>query len=222
MKNFGLSELVLVSPRCRIDNQARALASHAADVLEQARVVEDAREAVRGSTYVLGTTARLRASPSLETASPRAALPLLPDSGGAVMFGPEDTGLENAHLDLCQAAVRIPTAEYASLNLAQAVNVIAYEWFLQSNEEAQAARAERHLAPRDEVEPMIEQLGELLLYIGYTEPLKAPTVERIYRGIFDRAGLDSREVAALRGLWSQVRWAADSDPKRMPGSRQSR
>lgn len=222
MKNFGLSELVLVAPRCRIDDQARALASHAVDVLEQARVVDDPREAVRGCTYVLGTTARLRASPSLETISPRAALPLLPDSGGAVMFGPEDTGLENAHLDLCQAAVRIPTAEYASLNLAQAVNVIAYEWFLQSNEEARSARAERHLAPRDEVEPMIEQLSELLLYIGYTEPLKAPTVQRIYRGIFDRAQLDSREVAALRGLWSQVRWAANADPERMPGRRDTR
>ncbi|HEX7004359.1 MAG TPA: RNA methyltransferase [Trueperaceae bacterium] len=216
MKNFGLDELVLVSPRCRLDRQAYALASHASDVLDKARIVRESREALNGCTFVLGTTARERASDSYRVMAPRLGVSLLPISGGAVLFGPEDTGLDNDTLDLCQLVVRIPTAEYSSLNLAQAVNLLAYEWFVRDapaeNEGPQARRA-----PRDEFEPMIEQLVDTLLYIGYTDELKAGSVEHMFRMMLDRASLTSREVAALRGLWSQARWAADQPPERIPG-----
>ncbi|MEX2542225.1 MAG: RNA methyltransferase [Trueperaceae bacterium] len=226
MKNFGLVDLVLVAPRCRLDRQAYALASHAADVLDRARIVGSAGEALAGRTRVLGTTARLRASPSFEVLAPRPAVAGLPVEGGAVMFGPEDTGLSNTELDLCQAAVRIPTADYASLNLAQAVNVIAYEWFVRSGPQllpssadgAQAVEA----ATREEIEPMISQLVDTLLHIGYTDALKAPSVEHMFRRMLDRAALSKREVAALRGLWSQARWAADQPPDAIPGRRRTR
>lgn len=226
MKNFGLHDLVLVAPRCSLDRQAYSLASHAADVLDQAKVVGSAGEALAGRTRVLGTTARLRASPSFEILMPRAAVAGLPAEGGAVMFGPEDTGLSNSELDLCQATVRIPTADYASLNLAQAVNVIAYEWFVRSAPEVAvslaAAAKEVEVAPREEIEPMVSQLLDTLLHIGYTDELKAPSVEHMFRRMFDRAGLSRREVAALRGLWSQARWAADQPPDAIPGRRRTR
>lgn len=221
MKNFGLDDLVLAAPRCRIDKQAYALASHAGDVLDRAKVVATAAEALNGCTRVIGTTARVRASSSFEVLPPRAAVAGLPSEGSAVMFGPEDTGLTNSELDLCQAAVRIPTAEYASLNLAQAVNVIVYEWFLRG-EETTPSKPVRDEAPREQFEPMIDQLMDVLLYVGYTDELKAASVEHMFRRMFDRAGLTNREVAALRGLWSQVRWAADCQPDKLPGSRRSR
>jgi tRNA/rRNA methyltransferase len=226
MKNFGLHDLVLAAPRCDLDRQAYALASHAADVLDGAKVVSSAAEALAGCTLVFGTTARLRASPSYRVLDPRAAVGELPDSGAAVMFGPEDTGLSNSDLDLCQAAVRIPTAEYASLNLAQAVNVIVYEWFVGRGRGELGARSEsveqEEAAPREEVEPMISQLMDTLLHVGYTDRLKAPSVEHMFRRMFDRARLTSREVAALRGLWSQARWAADQPPEGIPGRRRTR
>jgi tRNA/rRNA methyltransferase len=222
MKNFGLSDLVLAAPRCRIDRQAYALASHAGDLLESARVVDRAADALAGCTYVLGTTARLRASASYRLLPPREAVAELPSTGGAVVFGPEDTGLSNSDLDLCQLAVRIPTAEYASLNLAQAVNVLVYEWFLRSSRPAVVQAPEPESATRDEFEPMISQLMETLLYLGYTDELKARSVEHMFRRMFDRSTLTSREVAALRGLWSQARWAADQPPDAIPGRRPSR
>lgn len=222
MKNFGLDDLVLAAPRCRIDKQAYAMASHASDVLERAKIVATAAEALTGCTRVLGTTARLRASPSFEVLAPRPAVAGLPDEGAAVIFGPEDTGLTNSELDLCQVAVRIPTAEYASLNLAQAVNVVVYEWFVRHEAEATPVQSALDAAPREQFEPMIEHLMDVLLYVGYTDELKAASVEHMFRRMFDRAGLTSREVAALRGLWSQVRWAADSPPNALPGRRQSR
>ena len=220
MKNFGLDDLVLVAPRCTLDRQAYALASHAGDVLDKARIVEDSRDALVGCTYVLGTTARERASDSYTVLPPRSAVALLPANGGAVMFGPEDTGLNNNDLDRCQAVVRIPTAEYASLNLAQAVNLLSYEWFVREGEPVAECAADSR-APREEFEPMVTQLMETLLYLGYTDPLKAGSVEHMFRRMLDRASLTSREIAALRGLWSQARWAADQPPERLPGRRGS-
>lgn len=222
MKNFGLEDLVLVAPRCKIDRQAYALASHAGDLLERAQIVPDTAQALAGCTYALGTTARERASTSYEVLAPRPAVARLPAAGGAVVFGPEDTGLNNAQLDLCQAVVRIPTAEYASLNLAQAVNLLAYEWFVREQEGVPARGSQESRAPREEFEPMIAQLMEALLYIGYTDELKAGSVEHMFRRLLDRAALTSREIAALRGLWSQTRWAADQPPEAIPGRHESR
>jgi tRNA/rRNA methyltransferase len=230
MKNFGLDDLILVAPRCEVDRQAYALASHASDVLERARIVETTVEALSGCTLVLGTTARPRASASYRVLAPRDAVAKLPRDGAAVMFGPEDTGLSNNDLDLCQMTVNIPTAAYASLNLAQAVNVLVYEWFIAkvsgepitSTGSRPAPPAESAPAPRDEIEPMIGQLMDLLLHIGYTDELKATSVEHMFRRLIDRATPTSREVAALRGLWSQARWAADQAPEAVPGRRRSR
>lgn len=242
MKNFGLSELYLVAPRCAIDHRAEALASHADDVLAGAVIVPRTADALAGRTFVLGTSARTRASEGFAAAPPREAVKSLPAEGGAVVFGPEDTGLTNEDLDRCQAVVRIPTAEYASLNLAQAVNLIAYEWFLHRGAAGGAVvmppggaartgggapggdpvgagpAAERpDLAPREELEAMYAHLMATLRYIGYTDELRAAGVEHMFRRLFDRAGPTSREVAALRGIWSQARWAADQPPEKVPG-----
>src|SRR5690606_20514062 len=126
MRNFGLNDLWLVAPRCRLDERARALASHAADLLDTARVVASPDEALVGVSLAVGTSARPRRAPSYRVAAPREAAPLL-EEGTAVLFGPEDHGLANEELTRCQLQVVIPTAEFSSLNLAQAVLVVAYE-----------------------------------------------------------------------------------------------
>ncbi len=246
MKNFGLDELVLVAPRCRIDHRAEALASHAEDVLHAARVVETLDEAIAGTRLVMGTSARTRAAANYPVLEPRQAAPHLTE-GTAVLFGPEDHGLANEELTRCQAHVVIPTAGYASLNLAQAVVVLAYEVALATragdgateaaNERAEEAAAgartpsgtvqapARPVAPpedaptRDQMERFYAQLEGAMLHIGYTDSPRAPSVLRMYRGVFDRAGLTAHELAALRGLVSQARWAADQAPDRVPGNR---
>jgi len=237
MKNFGLDELVLVAPRCRIDHRAEALASHADDVLHAARVVETLEEAITGTTLVMGTSARERAAANYPVLEPREAAPRLTD-GSAVLFGPEDHGLANEELTRCQAHVVIPTAGYASINLAQAVLVVAYEVALARREGAavgDAVDAADDTAPkpvsaslpvvradgatRDQMERFYRQLEVAMLHIGYTDPPRASSVMRMYRAVFDRANVTAHELAALRGWVSQATWAADQVPERVPGNR---
>ncbi len=230
MRNFGLDDLWLVAPRCRIDERARALASHAEDLLESARVVDTLNEALEGIRLVAGTSARPRRAPSYRVATPREAAPSL-GAGSAVLFGPEDHGLANEELTRCQLQLAIPTAEFSSLNLAQAVLVVAYEAWQAGvgphgdagdpgacTGAARGGRTGEDVASRDQLERFYAQLEDGLLHIGYTDPRRAPSVMRMLRAVFDRADLSAHELAALRGLVSQVRWAADQDPARLPGA----
>lgn len=216
MKNFGLAELVLVAPRCRVDRAARALASHAGDVLDRARIVGGLDEALAGTRWAVGTSARPRASEAVREYPPDAGLASLPDRGGALVFGPEDHGLANDELDRCQALIRIPTAAYASVNLAQAVNLLSYRWFATRRDAPRPSDAPE-MAERDQMERMYGQLVELWHLIGYTDPQREAPTLRLFRGLLDRARPTRREVAALRGLVSQAAWAAERDPERLPG-----
>lgn len=219
MKNLGLSELVLVAPRCSVDDRARALASHAVDVLEAAETLESLESAIRDRRLVLGTSARRRTTETLPVLTPREAAPELLQDGAAVVFGPEDHGLSNEELNLCQGYVSIPTAGYPSLNLAQAVLLLAYEVHLAGLEDAfqRPLRPERERpAPREQLERFYDQLVHAFHTIGYTDAQRERATERLFRGMFDRVALSEREVAALRGLVSQVEWAAGQPPERLP------
>lgn len=135
MKNFGLSQLVLVNPQCDpLGAEALQMAVHAKDVLEAAQRVETIPEALNGCRYAIATTARQRGFDApLE--SPAIALPTLlaeaqPNSPAALIFGPEDRGLSNEELTYAQRFIKIPTdATYSALNLAQAVAVCCYELY---------------------------------------------------------------------------------------------
>ncbi len=213
MKNFGLSELYLVAPQRPVNRHAYALASHAEDVLDGATIYETVAEAVSGSTLVLGTTARPRDS-DMRVYTPREAAETLPREGVAVLFGPEDYGLSNEDLRHCQGYIRIPTAEYASLNLAQAVQLVAYEWFLASFQDSRTVT--REVAPRERLEEMYTHLLGMLHTIGYTDAQREGSADAMFRASFDRAELSEREVAALRGVWRQVLWATDNKPRTNP------
>lgn len=220
MKNFGLGDLVLVAPRCRLDRQAYALASHADDVLAACRTVDTIPEAIADRERVLGSSARERASESFVCYPPEPGLSTLLGSRGALLFGPEDHGLATDELAYCQGYIAIPTAEYASINLAQAVNILAYTLYGLRSRGSLPPQIER--GNRAQHEAMYRQLLEAMLLIGYTDSDRAGSIERLYRGIFDRAELSARELAALRGLWQQTLWAAEQPPERLPGRRGDR
>ena len=210
MKNFGLNELYLASPQRPVNRHAYALASHAGDVLDSAVICETVAETLVGCTLVLGTTARPRDS-EMRVYSPREAAETLPQGGIAILFGPEDYGLSNEDLRHCQGYIQIPTAEYASLNLAQAVQLVAYEWFIATADRESLSTA-RELAPRERLEGLYTHLLEMLHTIGYTDAQREGSADAMFRAIFDRAELSEREVAALRGVWRQVLWAAANHP----------
>jgi tRNA/rRNA methyltransferase len=218
MKNFGLADLWLVAPRCRIDREAFALAAHADDVLGAATVVATLDEALADRTVVVGTSARIRASEVHRADVPERVLGELVGQRGAIVFGPEDTGLDNAALDRCRWIVSLPTAPYASLNLAQAVVVMGYLWHRQSlASDAHGVEAATPApAPRDQVEGMMHQLAAVALRSGYTDAARLPSAMRHLRALFDRAAPSADEIARLRGLWKHLAWALEQPPERLP------
>ena len=217
LKNMGLSQLWLVNPDCDpLGEEARMMAVHAGDILENAKIVGNLSEALVGCVRAIATTARDR---SLERPleHPKIALPWLccPAAASALIFGPEDRGLSNQELNYAQRFVRIPSSEaYPSLNLAQAVAICAYELSQtvvgDSSPELTQGLMPVDLnpsAPMEAIEAYYQHLEALLLKIGYVYPHTAANRMEKFRRLFNRAGLSSNEVAMLRGILSQVEWA---------------
>lgn len=221
MKNFDFEELYLVAPRCKLDANAYALASHAADVLDDAVICDNLPEALATCTLALGTTARSRVAED-PVYTPREATEAFPQQETALVFGPEDFGLSNEDLQHCQAYITIPTGEYASLNLAQAVHVIAYEWFVRSADKISSQNMDTSTPqlPRADMESMYSQLQDVLHLIGYTDVQREASAITLLRRVFDSAfnssTMTERDLAAVRGLWRQVAWAARAHPDNLP------
>jgi tRNA/rRNA methyltransferase len=210
MLNMGASDLRIVAPRCDYrDSGSRAMAVHAAKLLETAQVFPTLAEAIADRDLVVGTSARLRAelSPPQHPAGLR---PLVRAAAApALVFGPEESGLSNADLELCRHTMQIPTAEYASLNLAQAVLLACYE-FLQSLDapvgQPEHVFPERKVALSSEMEGLYGHLREVMLFTGYTDAVRARHTMRLWRVALDRAAFNPAEVRLVRGLLRQVQW----------------
>jgi TrmH family RNA methyltransferase len=207
MKNMGLARLTLVDSRDP-DPEERNLAYGAWDVLDDARRVPVLHEALAHCVFVGGASSREKRL----ALSPRdfAAESIKRMSSGSVaaVFGPEDGGLRNDELRLCHVHIRIPSApEHHSLNLAQAVLVIAYELRL-ANEAGFATARALELATVAELESGIKALREALLAIGYLNCDNPDAILSELRGLIARAAPSSREVTLLRGIARQILWAA--------------
>lgn len=216
MKNMGLSDLRLVNPQGYPSAEATARASGAHDLLARARVHDHLDEALAGCRRVLGTSARQRTLRWPEL-SPRAAAADLVQatSGGSValLFGRERTGLSNAELDRCQALVNIPTnPDYSSLNLAAAVQVLAYELRLAALEAAPEAMVSPRGegvggevgAPHEELERFYAHLEETLQILDFLDPDNPRHLMRRLRRLFARARPTVNEVNILRGILTQA------------------
>ena len=214
LKAMGFGALHLVAPAKFPHPDASALAAGADDLLEAARISATLAEAVAGCILVLGSTATRRAVPMPELAPREAAARLLAASRHgevALVFGPERTGLENSELELCHASVCIPTeAAFSSLNLAQAVQVLAYELRLaaMAEEGIEAAREpldERRPASHDEMERFFVHLDQALHDIDFHKGRSGVTVMRRLRRLFLRAAPDERELRVLHGILADAR-----------------
>jgi len=213
MKTMGLSNLVLVAPKRYPDPEATALAAGAVDILEQAQVVESLAEALLGCTYVIGTSSRARSVALPELAPRQAAEQLVAKSVGnqvALLFGPERTGLENEDLQHCHACVLIPcNPEYASLNLASAVQVLSYEIRLQRIEQhlinkPDAKSVEIEIANHEQMERFFSHLAQFMDEVDFHKGKPPELVTQRLRRLFLRAEMDEREIKIIRGLLSDA------------------
>jgi tRNA (cytidine32/uridine32-2'-O)-methyltransferase len=209
LKTMGLSRLVLVAPERFPHIEAHALAAGADDVLAAAPVLATLAEAVADCRLVLGCTARSRRV-ALEEHLPRAAASLVTAQAGggaevALVFGRERTGLTNDELQLCHAAVHIPAnPEYSSLNLAAAVQVLAYELRMAMLEAVEtrgvAASTAGEPASHAQMEGFFAQLADTLDAIDFHKGRAPESAMRKLRRLFLRTALDVREVRLLRGI----------------------
>lgn len=208
MKNMGLRDLWLVSPRQYPDPEASWRAAAASDVLDGATVVGTLAEAIAGCALVVGTSARERKIP-WPIVEPRACARELLDvrAGGqpvAVVFGREDFGLNNEELQCCNLHVTIPSdPEYSSLNLAMAVQVMAYELRLEAlaREGISTEVAwDQPLATADDLERLYVHFEATAIALGFLDPERPRQLMPRMRRLFGRSRMDVMELNVLRGM----------------------
>lgn len=210
MKNMGLSQLRLVNPCSITHPEALKFAVSARDLLDGAEIYPTLSAALADTPLSVATTRR-HGKYRLEICSPGEIVARLRNDAGvnraALVFGREDSGLTTEEVALCRWQATIPTSdEYGSLNLAQAVLLFCYELFGGLNRDEGVES--RVLAGGDSLESMYGQMERVLLKIGFLNPENPAHLMRSLRRVFARAELDEREVSIIRGMMSQVDWAA--------------
>ena len=204
MLNFGLTEMRLVAPRDGWPNpDAGPSASGADEVLERAEVFDSVAEAVADCTQVFASTVRRR-DLVVQVVGPEEMASAIHAAPGrtAILFGPERSGLETEDVALANAIVTVPiNPEFGSLNLAQAVILLAYEWSRGAGLAQPPAKEAEEPAPHGEIDGMIGQLDEALVEKGYFHPPERTEASRnTIRTIFTKPRWTSREVKAVRGI----------------------
>lgn len=207
MKNMKMDNLRLVAPKIFPSADATSRASGADDVLAKAMVCQSLQEAIADCQLVIGASARCRTI-SWPEITPRKCAEMCvidePYPTVAIIFGRENSGLKNHELDLCHYLLRIPcNAEYSSLNIAAAVQVVCYELFVATGmqETVQVGdRGECPLATAAQMTSFYVHLYEALTDIGFMHPDKSKSIMRRLRRIYNRIQLDTKELDILRGI----------------------
>ncbi|MFE8049116.1 tRNA (cytosine(32)/uridine(32)-2'-O)-methyltransferase TrmJ [Brenneria goodwinii] len=211
MKTMGLSKLYLVNPLVKPDSQAIALSAGASDVIGNATLVETLDQALEGCSLVIGTSARSRTLPwpmleprecGVRSAQEAEHAPV------ALVFGRERVGLTNDELQKCHYHVAIPAnPEYSSLNLAMAVQILAYEVRVAHLDRLQAGEEEHGETPYplvDDLERFYQHLEQTLLQTGFIRQAHQGQVMNKLRRLFTRARPESQELNILRGILSSI------------------
>lgn len=208
MLNFGLTDLRLVAPRDGWPNHAASPAASGADlVLEQARLFDSVAAATADCDHVYATTVRRRGVTKPVVRPEEAALAIHAGPGrSAILFGPERSGLETDDVAIARTILTVPiNPQFSSINLAQAVIIVAYEW---SKSESMALPSAVDIDPpatQGELDDMIGQLDLMLDRAGYYfPPDRAPLTRRMLRTLLTKPGWTSQEVRTMRGVLSTL------------------
>ena len=226
MKNMGLSRLYLVDPIAKIDDEAMQRSSRAEDILNNVVICDTLEEALADCGLVVGTSARSRTIPwplmNPRQCGDRVAQAVSADNEVAIVFGRESRGLTNEELHLCHAHVHIPTEEsFSSLNVAQAVQVMAYEMRLAVHENVGQEDKESQerwgvdwdypLATHEQLNGMLQHMEQTMVEIGFLNPDTPKQLMSRLRRLYQRAAPDQVEINIMRGMMtamqSQVRSA---------------
>ena len=215
MKTMCLSQLSLVNPQQFPDPVAFARASGAAELLENSQRCETLQEAIADCQRVIGVTARDRKLSAPVSAPKPLMQELITQYQGlkvAFVFGRERNGLTNEEIDLCHGVCTIPANdEYASLNLAAAVQIICYEWHIAQLVDKHAAQLPKApaIAPSGEIEGFYDHLWEVLGKVDFLDKDNPVPLMRKVRQLYDRTELTSAEINILRGILKSIEKTVD-------------
>ena len=215
---MGLQQLHLVSPKTFPSAEATAMASGADDLLQRAVVHDSLESALEGCSLVLGTSARLRSLPMPQMDLRSASESALVEHHGqdiAILFGMERYGLTNEEIQRCHQLVHIDTnPDYGSLNLSQAVQVMAYELRMAAIGEAGTRIEPSDWVPVDagQMELFFTHLEETLLDIQFLNPDQPKRLMARLRRLFNRARPDQNEINILRGILAAAQRSARHEP----------
>lgn len=208
MLNFGLTEMRLVSPRDGWPNPAAGPAASGADiVLEKAQVFESIAAATSDCSHVYATTVRKRDLIKPVVTPEQAAIAMRQEPGrSAILFGPERSGLESDDVAAARTILTIPiNPEFGSINLAQAVILVAYEWSKGSNLTQPTAAPLDPPAPQAELDGLVTHLETMLEEAGYFfPPARVVATRRTLRSVLTKPAWNANEVRTMRGILSSL------------------
>jgi len=214
MKNFGLTDLFMVSPRTPIGHEAYRYATHGKEILENAKIVKTLAGALKGVKHVVGTTAIASTSTRnlLRTAiDPEQLASRLTETGGsaALLFGRESSGLTNTELQQCDLIVTIPASEdYGTLNIATAASIVFYELFKVSS----SGRSFR-LEPSEQSVERLASIFSELAGVGDLPAHRKRLADRAFRNVLAKSLISRREVSLIMGVLRRVRDKTRSEGK---------
>ena len=211
MMNFGFNNLILVNPRCDPQSEdAFKMATHAKEILTNAKIVQSLEIALQNCTRVVATTAQERHR-NRQLEGPELAFKWLVQSGtpNAIIFGAEDRGLSNEELEWAQRWVRISTGPYQTLNLAQTVAICCYELFgvqdqIPKNLSKKTAVQEAEI---DRINQFLQRWADQLQQVGFLHSHTRTERTAKLRSILYRSALSQNDLALLEGIVSQTNWA---------------
>jgi tRNA/rRNA methyltransferase len=208
--NMGISQLIIVRDEDPDREKMLKMATHkAAHLIDGLLHFQKLEQALAPFSCVVGTTARQGRKRRIEN-SPRylfeSLLPLLQDNQVALLFGPEHRGLTNEDLKYCKMTVTIPTADFSSLNLAQAVAILCYELYWTIIYSEKTMRFTPSLANNYELEGMYEHVEEMLNRIGFLNTNDSTYWMSNIRHFLGRVGLRAKEARIIRGFCRQFLW----------------
>jgi tRNA/rRNA methyltransferase len=213
--NMGMQRLFVVSSQPFDLERVLKMATHGArHIIDSMAFFDSLDDALKDFQFVVGTTARkrgIRRDPITPREMAEEIVSISQNNHVAILFGPEDRGLTNEEIGKCDRIVTIPTSDFKSLNLAQAVMVICYEIFTASNQEPLKLPAK--WASFSEKEGMFQHLKETLLKIGVIQPENSDYWMSKVKASINRVGILSKEVQLIRGICRQIDWYANKKVK---------
>ena len=213
--NMGVKRLILIRDELPEREPMAKMATHkAAHLIDNMEVYKTLEEAIDPFSIIIGTTARLGKRRAMEK-TPREVvekvIPDLPNNQLAILFGPEDSGLTNDELKYCRYISSIPTADFSSLNLAQAIAIHCYELYYQIVYAPHAYEPRPHIATSHELEGMYQHVEETLLRIDFLEEKSHTYWMNNVRQFLGRLRLTSKEAKIIRGICRQFLWHQGRD-----------